>query len=127
MKKVWKWLGLGFLAFLCVVAAMAFLGKDCALNVELNDVDLAQIEDGSYEGEFDCYRFTNKVAVTVQNHQIIDIKVMKTQNGRESINQELIGQVIEAQSPALDAISGATADKNAFLKAVENALIEAQK
>ena len=46
MKKVWKWLGLGFLAFLCVVAAMAFLGKDRALNVELNDVDLAQIEDG---------------------------------------------------------------------------------
>ena len=67
------------------------------------------------------------MAVTVQNHQIIDIKVIKTQNGRESINRELIGQVIEAQSPALDAISGATADKNAFLKAVENALIEAQK
>lgn len=127
MKKAWKWIGLGFLAFLCVVAVIAFLGKDRALGVELNDVDLAKIEDGSYEGTFDCYRFTNQVVVTVLDHQIMDITVVNTQNGRESINQELIGQVIEAQSPALDAISGATADKNAFLKAVENALLEAQK
>jgi uncharacterized protein with FMN-binding domain len=127
MKKIWKWIGFGFLAFLCIIAAMAFLGKDRALHVELNGVDLSQIEDGSYAGDFNCYRFTNQVVVTVRNHQITDIEVIKTQNGRESIDQELIGQVIEAQSPALDAVSGATADKNAFLKAVENALIEAQK
>ncbi|MEN6339630.1 MAG: FMN-binding protein [Clostridiaceae bacterium] len=127
MKKAWKWIGIGFLAFLCIIAAMAFLGKDRALQVELNNVDLSQIEDGSYEGTFDCYRFTNQVIVTVQNHQILDIAVVKTQNGRESINLELIERVLEAQSPALDAISGATADKNAFLKAVENALLKAQE
>ncbi len=30
--------------------------------------------------------------------------------------------LVAAQTPALDAVSGATADKNAFLKAVEIAL-----
>jgi uncharacterized protein with FMN-binding domain len=60
--------------------------------------------------------------VTVTDHRIVDVEVVKSPNGRAGIGQELKTWIIKSQSPAVDVVSGATADSKAFLKAVENAL-----
>lgn len=123
MKKFFKWVGIVFLAFLVVIAAMAFLGKGRTEKLTITDVDLSQVPNGTYEGIYDGFRFTNTVEVTIEDHMIVNIDVIKTQ--REDISEMLAREVITAQSPKIDMVSGASLDQNAFLKAVENALTQA--
>lgn len=125
MKKILKWLGIGFLAFLACMVLVAFLGKEKTENIVIQPVDLAQVPDGTYVGQYNGYRFTNVAEVTVENHAITAINVLKTQ--RDDLSRDLAREVILAQSPRIDATSGATLDQNAFLKAVELALTEASE
>jgi uncharacterized protein with FMN-binding domain len=78
------------------------------------------VPDGVFEGAYHGYRFTNVVAVTVKDHAIIDIHVKQTQ--RTELSETLKTEVIKEQSPVIDAVSGASLDQTAFLKAVEDAL-----
>ena len=123
MKKFFKWVGIVFLALIVLIAAMAFLGKGRTEKLTISDVDLSQVPNGTYVGKYDGYRFTNIVEVTLEDHVIVDIDVIKTQ--REDISEMLAREVITAQSPKIDTVSGASLDQNAFLKAVENALTQA--
>ena len=125
MKKKLKWIGIALLVCVAAIMIYAVLGMQQTLSLEINTVDLAGIPDGEYTGEYDCYRWTNAVIVSVEDHQIYDIQAVKGPTGRETIRQELIAQILAEQTLALDAVSGATADKKAFLKAVENALSNA--
>ena len=122
MKKVLKWVGIGLLAFIAIIMVYAILGKEQTLALQISSVDLSDIADGEYAGAYECWRWSNTVVVTVENHRITDIEVVHGPNGRESIREDLMGCVMDAQSPDVDAVSGATADSKAFLKAVENAL-----
>jgi len=123
MKRFFKWFGIAFCAFLAVIAVMAFLGRGQTAKLTISDVDLSRVPDGTFVGTYEAYRFTNTVEVTVENHTIVDIDVVKTQ--REDLSETLKGDVIAAQSPAVDVVSGASLDQNAFLKAVEIALTQA--
>ncbi len=122
MKKVFKWVGIVFLGFIAFIMVYAFLGKEQTLNLQIGSVNLANIQDGQYTGEYDCYRWSNSVVVTVSDHMITDIKTLTAPTGRESIRQDLAEQIIKEQTLEVDGVSGATVDKKAFLKAVENAL-----
>jgi uncharacterized protein with FMN-binding domain len=63
------------------------------------------------------------VQVTVKDHSISDITVVKQQVIMTPDTQAaLTEKVLSAQNTQVDAVSGATATSNAFLKAVENAL-----
>lgn len=121
MKKFFKWFGIAFIAFLAIIALAAFLGRGQTAKLVIAPVDLQRVPDGTYLGQYDGYRFTNIVEVTVENHRIVKIDVLKTQ--RAELSLALSNAVIAAQSPVIDAVSGATLDQNAFLKAVEIALI----
>jgi len=120
MKKFFKWFGIGFAAFLVLTALTTFLGKEQTENLTIQPVDFQQAPDGTYLGTYNGYRFTNIVEVTLKDHRIQSIDVIKTQ--RTALSKELSNAVIAAQSPVVDVVSGATLDRNAFLKAVENAL-----
>lgn len=119
--RMFKWLGIGFLAFVLLVAAMAFLGLEKTRSQTIQAIDLQQAPDGMFEGAYYGYRFTNVVEVTVKDHAIIDIHVKKTQ--RTELSETLKIEVIKEQSPVIDAVSGASLDQTAFLKAVEDALL----
>ncbi len=81
------------------------------------------IPDGTYQGEYNGGRFSNKVAVTVNNKKIIKIDVIKAVTlEREDVTQKLIGDVIISQSTQVDEISGATVTAKAYLRSIENAL-----
>ena len=122
MKRTLKWVGIGLLIFVAAVLVYAVMGMQDTLNMTIGTANLSAIPDGDYTGGYDCYRWSNEVRVSVRNHAITAIEVIKAPNGREGVAGELTPRILEAQTPALDAVSGATADKKAFLKAVENAL-----
>ncbi len=91
----------------------------------INDVDLSTVPDGVYTGEFKGYRWSNTVEVTVQGHTIKEIKMVERQRFHlDGPVDAIISKIIENQSLAVDAVSGATATSNAILKAVENALTD---
>ena len=123
MKRVLKWIGIIFLTFIVLIAAMAFPGMQKTRTITIQSVDMSQVQDGTYTGTYQGFRFTNIVEVAVEDHRIVSIDVIKTQ--REELSETLKNEVITAQSPVIDMVSGATLDQNAFLEAVESALTQA--
>lgn len=99
------------------------LGKDTAINLEIGTVNLAEIPDGVYEGNYSGMRWSNTVEVTVEDHRIAAIEVAKKQLiNSAQVMDTLIPRIIEAQNVDVDVVTGATADSKAYLKAIENAL-----
>ena len=125
--RILKWAGISLLVMISLGALFGTLGLKETLALPIDAVDLGSIPDGAYTGIYDCYRWTSEVNVTVKGHAITGIAVVKGQSDRDDIRQQLIDRVLQAQTPAVDAVSGATADSKAFLKAVENALVNAGK
>jgi len=122
MKKFLKWSGLVLLAMIVIMIIYSVFGLDQTLKLNIKTVDLTQISDGNYTGSYDCYRWSNKVKVTVIDHRITEIQALKLQDGREKLVKNLTQRIIDQQSPAVDVISGATASSNGYLRAVELAL-----
>jgi len=122
MKKFLKWSGLVLLAMIVIMIIYSVFGLDQTLKLNIKTVDLTQISDGNYTGSYDCYRWSNKVKVTVIDHRITEIQALKLQDGREKLVKNLTQRIIDQQSPAVDVISGATASSNGYLRAVEFAL-----
>ncbi|MFA0814224.1 MAG: FMN-binding protein [Anaerofustis sp.] len=127
MKKRFLNIAAKIMSVLLIVVALSagflLLGKSKALTAEIDNVDLSRIPDGIYVGAFSDFRWSNKVQVTVDDHRIVNIQILKKQIvDSKQVMDTLIQTVITAQTPNVDAVSGATADSNAYLKAIENAL-----
>ena len=87
--------------------------------------DLALKTDGTYRGNYDLSGTPVNVTldVTVQDHKIIGIKIVKhacSPIGKKA--EKITDQIIAVQSLDVDAVSGATGSSKAIIKAVENAL-----
>lgn len=89
----------------------------------INDISLANVKDGTYEGIYKGNRWANTTLVTVNNHQITNVKVTKKQlvDQPDFINK-IIVKVMEKQSLKIDTISGATISTKAYLIAIQRAL-----
>lgn len=104
---------------------ITYLQKDMKVVEDLNidQIDLSSIEDGTYVGTYEQGRFTNTVEVVISNHEIISITIVDTLTfEKEDVTQLLIDQVIEGQSLDVDGVAGASLSVNAYLKAIEIAL-----
>jgi uncharacterized protein with FMN-binding domain len=104
-------------------AGFILLGKNKTIHAPLNGISLSSVADGTYEGSYSGFRWSNTVSVTVQDHKIVGIEQIKPQvvASQDTIDK-LIASVETAQSTEIDVVSGATADTRAFLSAVEDAL-----
>jgi len=102
--------------------AAALPGLKEVTDLDIESVDLTQIPDGSYTGSYDSYRWSTTVEVTILDHRITDIQSVIIQDGRDSLTEDLKEKVLSEQTADVDAVSGATASSNAYLKAIENAL-----
>jgi len=96
--------------------------QDDMLGMTINEIDLSKIPNGEYIGDFEKYRWFYKIEVVFSANRIDTIRVIKSSNGTDKVNKELVRKVIEKQSLLIDACSGATITSKTFLKAVENAL-----
>ncbi|MGB4659053.1 MAG: hypothetical protein WBI07_07730, partial [Mobilitalea sp.] len=89
MKKFFKWAGIVILALIVIIMIYAVIGKKEVLNVTIETIDLEKVPDGTYVGNYDNYRWSNKVEVTVKDHKITDISTLKIQEGRNKLVEEL--------------------------------------
>lgn len=91
------------------------------------DVDLSKVADGVYKGSHKVFPVEAEVRVTIENHKIIGIELVKHFNGQGTAAEVIPDRVTEAQSLGVDIVSGATYSSKVILKAIENALQSANR
>ncbi len=90
--------------------------------MEIQDIDLSNVPDGTYEGAYDADLIQVKVAVEVKDHNITNIELLQHENGKGGPAEAVIPEVIETQSLQVDTVSGATNSSKVILKSIENAI-----
>jgi uncharacterized protein with FMN-binding domain len=122
MRKVWYILG-GLAVVAATFVFFLYNGMSAVKALQIGDVDLGKVADGTHEGEFHKGRWSYKVAVSVKDRRITGIEVLGGSGKMfDGLNREAATKVIAGQTPKIDVVSGATATTKAFSKAVENAL-----
>lgn len=96
-------------------------------DITISNVDLSKVSDGTYTGSYKVFPVAAIVKVTVNDHKITGIDLVKHNNGQGAAAEVIPDHVIEAQTLDVDIISGATASSKVILKAIENALKSALK
>jgi uncharacterized protein with FMN-binding domain len=104
---------------------------DEAMNLPLNKVDFGTLKDGTYLGTYEggMYKWReSQVRVTVSSGKVTAIELLKNKEKQKpEFTNKLFDRVLKAQSLHVDANSGATLTSKAYLQAVENALVGAQR
>ncbi|MCL2753906.1 MAG: FMN-binding protein [Defluviitaleaceae bacterium] len=108
-----------------LAGGIALLYPSGMRNIELQGIDLTTLDNGSYTGTFERGRFTNTLTVHVENNRIVSIEIVDDVfgSGITNASDEVFSRVIAMQDTRIDTVSGATATTNAYLKAIENALL----
>ena len=88
----------------------------------IGEIDIADVSDGIYIGEYDVNFIYAKVEVTVENGKIVSINILKHRHERGKAAETIIDKIIDEQKIDVDAVSGATNSSTVIKKAVENAL-----
>ncbi len=96
--------------------------KRAVKETTFSNLDLSNVSDGVYIGEYDVDFVYAKVEVTVQNGVITNIDILEHKNGRGSSAEIVVDSIIEEQKIDVDAVSGSTNSSIVIKKAVENAL-----
>jgi uncharacterized protein with FMN-binding domain len=110
---------------LITVGGVFFLSRGLASGSKLviNDVKLSAVKDGIYNGKYKDGRWTNEVNLTVKDHKITNIDLVKdVMFPKPEVTKELFNNVIKEQNIDVGAISGSTITSKAYLKSIENAL-----
>jgi uncharacterized protein with FMN-binding domain len=97
--------------------------KKAVKETTFSGIDISDIPDGVYIGEYSVDFISAKVEVTVRNGAVINIDILEHKNGRGKPAEIVVDRIIEEQKIDVDAISGATNSSTVIKKAVENALI----
>lgn len=87
-----------------------------------DEIDIADVSDGTYIGEYDVNFIYAKVEVTVEDWEIVSINILEHRHERGKAAEKVIEKIIEEQKIDFDAVSGATNSSTVIKKAVENAL-----
>ncbi len=101
--------------------------KKAIKDTTFSNIDISNIPDGVYVGEYDVNFIYAKVEVTVQHNAITSIDIMEHKNDRGKPAEIVVDKIIEEQKIDVDTVSGATNSSTVIKKAVENALIEKRK
>lgn len=96
--------------------------KETMAKVEIGDIDLSKVKDGTYEGSYDARIISATVSVTVKDGKMTEIRLLKHKNDRGGSAEAIVDDILREQSLDVDAVSGATNSSKTILKAVENAL-----
>ena len=96
--------------------------KQAVRETTFEDINISDIPDGVYVGEYDVDFIYAKVEVTVQNGEITNINILEHRNERGKTAEVITDSIVDEQKIDVDAISGATNSSTVIKKAVENAL-----
>ncbi len=91
------------------------------------EIDLQNVADGTFTGSWSDGPVAVDVAVTVNQHHLDVIRILKHQNGLGGKAEAITDAIVVRQSLAVDTIAGATHSSRVIRKAVEQALLQGQK
>lgn len=92
------------------------------LTREIKSINITEIDDGIYRGKYEVFPVSVELNVEVKDHQIIEIDILKHDNGQGKPAESIINSVIEQNSIDVDVISGASYSSRTILQAISNAL-----
>jgi uncharacterized protein with FMN-binding domain len=131
MKRI-AWF-FGIFLFLLVLGGGILInhlaGMAQRFKVELSQsapVDLARIKNGTYSGNYGFFVVSVSLEVTVQDHKITKIVILKENCGKGYEALATIDRIIQAQSPKVDAVTGASSSSRCIMIAVDRALHNAE-
>lgn len=118
------------LGIIVIIAVIIFISYNATMikykkemnNIEISNIDLSKINDGTYIGSHKIFPITVEVKIIVKDHRIESIELLKHINGQGKPAEVIIDRVIENQSLNVDTITGATGSSKVILKAIEKAL-----
>ncbi|MGN0352464.1 MAG: FMN-binding protein [Roseburia sp.] len=96
--------------------------KNKISDIEIDEVEISEISDGAYIGEYDAGYIYAKVQVTVEDGEIKKVEILEHRNERGQKAESIVENIVEEQSLNVDAVSGATNSSLVIKKACENAL-----
>ena len=96
--------------------------KQKVQSTTFDEINISDISDGIYIGEYDVNFIYAKVKVSIKNGKIVDIDILEHKNGRGKSAESIINKIVDEQKINVDAISSATNSSIVIKKAVENAL-----
>ena len=96
--------------------------KQAIKETTFEEINISDISDGVYIGEYDVNFIYAKVEVTVQNGEITNINILEHRHERGKAAEAITNKIVDEQKIDVDAISGATNSSTVIKKAVENAL-----
>ena len=96
--------------------------KKAVKETTFEDINISDIPDGVYVGEYDVNFIYAEVEVTVQNGEITNINILEHRHERGKTAEVIADSMVDEQKIDVDAISGATNSSIVIKKAVENAL-----
>ena len=96
-------------------------------SITVSNLNMANITDGIYVGEYSITPVYVEVEVSVTEHKITNIKIIEHENGLGGKAEKIVDNVISRQSLEVGAVSGATVSSKCIIKAIENALQSGSK
>lgn len=125
-KRKWPWIVLGVIAVIALSATVFMIYSNSQLQklaqTDIKDVDLSSIANGTYEGSYSMFPVEVHLTVTVSDHMITQITILKHVNGQGKPAEVILTEVLTAQSLKVDVIAGATYSSKVILKAIQDAL-----
>ena len=92
--------------------------------IHIQNIDISEVEDGVYVGEYDSGYIYAKVEVTIENGIIAALRILEHGNERGETAEVVTEEIKRQQKLDVDAVTGATNSSNVIKKAVQNALAE---
>ena len=127
MKKIFRvFIVLIFFVLILVVSCTAMMNKEMekAKNelMLVEDPDLSKVEDGTYKGKVETMLVKVELEVSVKNHKIISISIIKHDNGKGKPTEAIIDDIVKDNSTDVELIAGATMSSLVIRAAVIDAV-----
>lgn len=126
VKKVVKGIGYSVI-ILGIIFFVMFQGmmkkSEEALNKQVNvAIDMNQVKDGTYKASSDGGMVKVEVEVTVKDHQITNINLLKHENGKGKPAEAMLDEMVAQNTDDVDCVTGATGSSKTIRNAVNKAL-----
>ena len=119
MKCIVPWMSVAVMLF------MSGCSTPKAVGGKISNKDLI---DGEYQGTATGGPVKAIVAITILDQKVTQVKILKHRTGRGKPAETVIpGRIIEQQSTAVDAVTGATLSSVTIMNAAEDAVRKALK
>jgi len=128
-KKIVLGMVIALVALLVIAGAIggiyAWRFRKVSGDLTINDVDVSNLPDGTYDGSYSVFHVKAAVEVSVEDGRIAAIVFTDSGKMAEETQEEIrdiFDEVVQEQSLDVDITSGASVSKKVSLKAVEEAL-----